>query len=142
MQEAAGSTPAGSILLRQSASAFGFVAMFLRSSHMKIWERSRTGSTSLHQSACAFDFAFHQILSILMLRHKILIAIAIMEILIGVITLCAIVFSLITNFNTKTANVLIFVITTSCLSVLLGIGLLSSKKWLMICSSIFHPSLS
>lgn len=61
-------------------------------------------------------------------RSKIIIVIAAIEILIGAITLCAIVFSLLTNSNAKTANVLIFVITTSCLSILLGIGLLSSKK--------------
>ncbi|MFA5059492.1 MAG: hypothetical protein WC676_02575 [Candidatus Omnitrophota bacterium] len=59
-----------------------------------------------------------------MTRPKILLGIAFIEILIGAITFCAVMASLALATNTKTLNVLVFVIITSLLSFSLGIGIL------------------
>jgi len=61
-------------------------------------------------------------------RPRLLLTIAITEILIGTITLLATFIALGLSTNQKPQNVLLFVITTSVTSALLGIGLLQYKK--------------
>ena len=64
-----------------------------------------------------------------MMKHnKILFAIALIEILIGIITFLAVFLSLVLSSNTKSPNVLIFVIVASLISTLLGMGILQHKK--------------
>ena len=54
--------------------------------------------------------------------------IGIVEIFIGGLTLTAVIFSILAHANTKTPNVLIFVVVTSLISLLLGIGILKHNK--------------
>ena len=63
-----------------------------------------------------------------MQNNKLISLIGIIEILIGTITLMATLTSLALNANHKAPNVLLFVITTSITSSLLGIGILLYKK--------------
>lgn len=59
------------------------------------------------------------------MKHKLAIIIfALIEILIGSITLIAVTLSLIQGKSTKPPQVTIFVLTTSILSMILGIGVL------------------
>ncbi len=62
-----------------------------------------------------------------MIRNKILLSIALIEILIGVITIVATVISLFLSANAKTPNVFVFVILTAAASSLIGIGILQLR---------------
>ena len=62
------------------------------------------------------------------MRDKILLAIGITEILIGGVTILATTASLLLASNTKAPNVFTFVVITSALSMLLGVGFLLRKK--------------
>jgi len=55
---------------------------------------------------------------------RVLLAIGLIEILIGGLTLLTMAFSLLLSLNTKAPNVLTFVLMTAILSLLLGIGIL------------------
>jgi len=73
-------------------------------------------------------------------KYRGILLLGILEILIGGLTLCAIFASIVTGINTKTPNVLLFVITTAILSTLIGIGLLQLRpeayKLLLYFSSV------
>ena len=62
------------------------------------------------------------------MQNKLIPLIGLTEILIGTTTLLATFISLALSANQKPPNVLLFVITTSVVSALLGIGLLQYKK--------------
>ncbi|HOW35485.1 MAG TPA: hypothetical protein PL155_03630 [Candidatus Omnitrophota bacterium] len=62
------------------------------------------------------------------MQKKIILLIAVIEIFIGVITLSAIAVSLVLSTNTKTPNVLLFVLITASLSTFLGVGVLRFSK--------------
>ena len=59
---------------------------------------------------------------------KTIFAIGLIEILIGSITLTTVLFSVLNQTNLKTFNVLTFVVVTSLISLLIGIGILSHDK--------------
>ncbi len=63
-----------------------------------------------------------------MTRDKILFSIGLTEIAIGATTLAAVLFSLINHANAKPPNILTFVVATSFLSALLGVGLLRNSS--------------
>ena len=63
-----------------------------------------------------------------MRRYRILWLIGIIEILIGGITLCAVLVSSLTSSDVKTPNVLSFVIVASLISTSLGIGILQFNR--------------
>ena len=60
--------------------------------------------------------------------YKIILIFGIIEILIGSITIFSNISTLILSLNTKTPNVLLFVIATGIASTLIGIGLLKFNK--------------
>jgi len=65
-----------------------------------------------------------------LLRNKIYISvIALVEILIGLITLLGLTISVFGIAESKPVNVFIFVLVSACISVILGIGLLKKKIW-------------
>ncbi|MFA5089026.1 MAG: hypothetical protein WC552_08365 [Candidatus Omnitrophota bacterium] len=63
-----------------------------------------------------------------MKHKKIILAIGIVELLIGGVTLLTTLGSLFLSYNQKPLNVLIFVLATSIISSSLGIGIIKSKK--------------
>ena len=63
-----------------------------------------------------------------MKSDKIISAIGIIEILIGAITLLAVLFSILTQTNPKPFNVMMFVIITAYVSLFLGVGVLEHYK--------------
>ncbi len=59
-----------------------------------------------------------------MKQYRGILILGIIEILIGGVTLCGVFASIVLGINTKTPNVLLFVVTTATMSTLIGIGLL------------------
>lgn len=63
-----------------------------------------------------------------MKNYRVVLFIGIIEVLIGAVTLIGTTVSIALSINTKTFNVLAFVIITGVISTLLGIGMLKFKK--------------
>ena len=64
-----------------------------------------------------------------MTHNRTLLVIGLCEVLIGVTTLVGLVVSVALLANEKTPNVFIFVLTTACISSLLGMGILLHSPW-------------
>ena len=60
-------------------------------------------------------------------KYRSILVLGIIEILIGGITLCGIFGSIVMGINTKSANVLMFVVASATISTLIGIGILQLR---------------
>lgn len=64
-----------------------------------------------------------------MKNYRAVLVIGLIEIFIGGVTLIGTLGALVLSLNTKTANVLLFVLITGIMSTLLGVGILKFKKF-------------